>query len=61
MLVLTRKVGESLQVGDDVVVTLVKIAGDKVRIGISAPCGRLILRTELKDKKPNEKDSPDNG
>lgn len=50
MLILTRRVGESICIGDDVVVTLVQIAPGKVRLGIEAPPGRLILRQELIDR-----------
>jgi carbon storage regulator len=37
MLVLSRKVGESLIIGDDVVVTVLEIKGQQIRIGVSAP------------------------
>ena len=37
MLVLTRKVGEKIHVGSEVVITVVRIQNDKVRIGIEAP------------------------
>lgn len=52
MLVLTRRVGESIRVGNDVVVTLVQMAPGKVRIGIEAPANTLILREELVDHTP---------
>jgi len=47
MLVLTRRVGESIRVGDQIVITLVQMAPGKVRIGIEAPPDLLILREEL--------------
>ena len=47
MLVLTRKTGERIQVGDSIVVTVVRIQGDKVRIGIEAPRDVQILREEV--------------
>jgi carbon storage regulator len=50
MLVLTRRVSESIRIGDDVVVTVVQIAPGKVRIGIEAPSGCMILREELLDR-----------
>ncbi|MBL9091462.1 MAG: carbon storage regulator [Planctomycetaceae bacterium] len=50
MLVLTRRVGESIRVGDDIVVTLVQIGPGKVRIGIEAPSSLTILREELVDQ-----------
>jgi len=50
MLVLTRRVSESIRIGDDIVVTVVQIAPGKVRIGIEAPSGCMILREELIDR-----------
>jgi carbon storage regulator len=47
MLVLSRAEGERLKLGDDVVITIVRVSGDKVRLGIEAPTGLLILREEL--------------
>jgi carbon storage regulator len=52
MLVLTRKIGESIQIGHDVVVTISKVAGDQaagfaVRLAIDAPRDVDIVRTEL--------------
>ncbi len=47
MLVLSRKESQRIRVGDSVVVTIVKIGGDKVRIGIEAPDDVLVLRDEL--------------
>lgn len=56
MLVLSRKAMESLQIGPDIVVTVIRIAGDKVRLAISAPRDVRILRTELVD--PGQGDPP---
>ena len=47
MLVITRKAGETFHVGDDVVVTVVRVADGTVRIGIDAPSHVSILRGEL--------------
>ncbi len=47
MLVLTRKVGERIHIGDGVVVTVVRIQNDKVRIGIEAPTQVAIHREEV--------------
>lgn len=47
MLVLSRKVGESIHVGDDVRVTLVRISDGSVRIGFTAPKSMNIVREEL--------------
>lgn len=47
MLVLTRKVGEGIIIGDDVKLTVVEIKGGTVRIGIDAPRDKKIYRQEL--------------
>lgn len=47
MLVLTRKLGEKLHIGSSVIVTVTKIAQNKVRLGIDAPRTCLIQRHEL--------------
>lgn len=48
MLVLSRKVGERIWIGDAVAITIVKITGGVVRIGIDAPENLPVLREELK-------------
>ena len=50
MLVLSRKEGEKLLIGDDVVLTITRISGNRVAIGIEAPRDVRIVRGEL-DKK----------
>jgi len=47
MLVLSRRPGESITIGDDVVVTIISVAGGQVRLGISAPRNVQILREEV--------------
>ncbi len=47
MLVLSRKEAQRIKLGDDIVITIVKITGDKVRVGIEAPSEVLVLRDEL--------------
>jgi carbon storage regulator len=47
MLVLSRKESERIRLGDSIVVTVVRVAGDKVRLGIEAPPDVLVLRDEL--------------
>ena len=47
MLILTRKLNESIYIGDDVTITIIGIDGDRVRIGIDAPKDLKILRSEL--------------
>lgn len=48
MLVLSRKESQRIRLGDSIVVTVVRVAGDKVRLGIDAPKDMLVLRDELK-------------
>jgi carbon storage regulator len=52
MLVLSRKESQRIRLGDSIVVTIVKISGDKVRIGIEAPADVLVLRDELEARTP---------
>lgn len=47
MLVLSRKESERIRLGDSIVVTVVRLSGDKVRLGIEAPSDVLVLRDEL--------------
>jgi len=47
MLVLSRRESERIMLGDSIVVTVVKVAGDRVRLGIEAPSDMLVLRGEL--------------
>lgn len=47
MLVLSRKTGEAIQIGDDIEITVISIAGDQVKIGISAPKNVDIHRKEI--------------
>ena len=47
MLVLSRKEAERIRLGDSIVVTVVRVSGDKVRLGIDAPPNVIVLREEL--------------
>ncbi len=47
MLVLSRKETQKIRLGDDIVITVVRLGGDKVRLGIEAPKEMLVLRDEL--------------
>lgn len=47
MLVLTRKEGESIIVGNDVKITVSRIKGDKVKLGVEAPRSTRVVRSEL--------------
>ena len=47
MLVLSRRENERIRLGDSIVVTVVRLSGDRVRLGIEAPSNVLVLRGEL--------------
>ena len=53
MLVLSRKESQRIRLGDSIVITIVKISGDKVRVGIEAPSDVLVLRDELEAHAPS--------
>jgi len=50
MLVLSRKVGERILVGDDITITVVRMAQGVVRIGVDAPADLPIVREEIKEQ-----------
>jgi carbon storage regulator len=52
MLVLSRKESQRIRLGEQIVITIVKISGDKVRVGIDAPGCVLVLRDELEAREP---------
>ncbi|MBD3669409.1 MAG: carbon storage regulator CsrA [Gammaproteobacteria bacterium] len=61
MLILTRRVGETLVIGDDVQVTVLGVKGNQVRLGINAPKDVSVHREEIYDRIQQEKDdSPAN-
>ena len=49
MLVLTRKPGEKLMIGDDIVITVLSVDGDKIKLGIDAPKNVEVYRKEILD------------
>ncbi|MFD1260073.1 MULTISPECIES: carbon storage regulator CsrA [Entomomonas] len=55
MLILTRKVGEALMVGDDVNITVLGVKGNQVRIGVSAPKEVAVHREEIYQRIQKEK------
>lgn len=52
MLILTRKKNETVCIGDEVAITITRVAGNKVRLGISAPTELRVVRRELEPLKP---------
>jgi carbon storage regulator len=58
MLILTRRAGESLRIGDDVEVTVMAVNGAQVRIGIKAPRHVNVDREEIAERKRRDKESP---
>ena len=50
MLVLTRRLGETIRIGDDITVTVLGCHGNQVRLGIGAPRDVHIVREELLDR-----------
>ncbi len=56
MLILTRRVGETLMIGDEVTVTVLGVKGNQVRIGVNAPRDVAVHREEIFDRIKNEQD-----
>jgi carbon storage regulator len=54
LLILTRRVGETLMVGDDVTVTVLGVKGNQVRIGVKAPRSTAVHREEIYNKLRNQ-------
>jgi carbon storage regulator len=54
MLILTRRSGETVHIGDDVVVTVLAVKGNQVRIGINAPRNVAVDREEIFERKRSE-------
>jgi carbon storage regulator len=60
MLILTRRVGETLIIGDEVSVTVLGVKGNQVRIGVNAPRDVSVHREEIYERIKNEGDNQSN-
>ena len=54
MLILTRKKGQKILIGDNIEVSILEFKGNQVRVGIKAPADVNVVRTELLGRKPKE-------
>ncbi|ARS53313.1 carbon storage regulator CsrA [Kushneria konosiri] len=59
MLILTRRVGETLMVGDEITVTVLGVKGNQVRLGVNAPKNVSVHREEIYQRIQQEKDGSD--
>jgi carbon storage regulator len=58
MLILTRRVGETLMIGDDVSVTVLRVKGNQIRLGVNAPKNVSVQREEIFERMKGEDDEP---
>ena len=60
MLILTRRIGETLMIGDEVTVTVLGVKGNQVRLGVNAPKDVAVHREEIYDKINQQNGTQDN-
>ena len=58
MLILTRRVGETVMIGEEVTVTVLGVKGNQVRLGVQAPRTVAVHREEIHDRIKREQDAP---
>jgi len=59
MLILTRRVGEAVMIGEEVTITVLDVKGSQVRLGVKAPRSVAVHREEIFDRIKREGDEPD--
>jgi carbon storage regulator len=61
MLILTRRVGETVMIGNDITVTVLGVKGNQVRVGVNAPKEVAVHREEIYERIKREEQSTDDG